>query len=142
MSRSIRRVLQFGPYSLDPENRILSRQGVAIRLPGKAFDLLALLAENKGHLLDKDELLERLWPGTFVEEGNLAQHVSTLRRALDDYGGNSQRYIETVPRRGYRFVAEVCEADPNAGPDTLPAAGNRYRRFHLGAASTSPARRM
>src|SRR5229473_789997 len=127
MSHPIKRALQFGPYSLDPDNRILSRQGVAIHLPGKAFDLLALLAENQGRLLDKDELLEKLWPGTFVEEGNLAQHISTLRRALEGQGGkNGQTFIETVPRRGYRFIAEVCESKPlpdGSDVEPTPAPG-------------------
>ena len=73
----------------------------------KAFDLLTLLVARSGHLLSKDELIEKLWPGTFVEEANLAYNVSAIRKALGD-GSETERYIETVPRRGYRFVGPVA----------------------------------
>jgi TolB-like protein/DNA-binding winged helix-turn-helix (wHTH) protein/Tfp pilus assembly protein PilF len=104
---------EFGPFRLDPAERSLLRDGKAVPLTPKAFELLVLLVENRGHLLKKDELIERVWPNTFVEEANLAQNVSALRKVLDDKNGGAQ-YIETVPKGGYRFTATV-------GDHTLPA---------------------
>jgi len=102
-----------------------------VRLPPKAFDALVLLVENAGHLLEKEELLRKVWPGTFVEESNLTQHISILRKALQDGEGGFQ-YIETVPRRGYRFIAEVRElsgiaTDTGFLPDSTPSR-HRFRR--------------
>ena len=96
----------FGPFVLNPGERLLLRDGRVVPLTPKAFDLLALLVANAGHLLSKEELIEKLWPGTFVEEANLAYNVSTIRKAFGD-GSDTDRYIETVPRRGYRFVGPM-----------------------------------
>jgi DNA-binding winged helix-turn-helix (wHTH) protein len=74
----------------------------------KEFAVLLALVENHGHVLTKDELLKGVWPGQFVEEGNLNRHISTLRRVLGETPGEPQ-YVETVPKIGYRFVAEVRE---------------------------------
>jgi TolB-like protein len=79
-----------------------------VPLTPKAFELLVLLVENRGHLLKKDELIERVWPNTFVEEANLAQNISALRKALDDKNGGAQ-YIETVAKGGYHFTAAVVD---------------------------------
>jgi Tol biopolymer transport system component/DNA-binding winged helix-turn-helix (wHTH) protein len=79
-----------------------------VALTPKCFDLLVVLIENSGHLLEKDELLERLWPGQIVEEANLSFNISSLRKALGE-GHNGQRFIETVPKKGFRFVAQVEE---------------------------------
>jgi len=111
---------EFGPFRLDPAERLLLRDGKAVPLTPKAFELLVLLVENRGHLLKKDELIERVWPNTFVEEANLAQNVSALRKALDDKNGGAQ-YIETVPKGGYRFTAAVVDHTPAAGVES-PAA--------------------
>jgi TolB-like protein/DNA-binding winged helix-turn-helix (wHTH) protein/Tfp pilus assembly protein PilF len=97
---------EFGPFRLDPVERLLLRNNQTIPLAPKAFETLVLLVENSGHLLTKDELMKRLWPGTFVEEANLAQNISAIRRALDGINGGEQ-YIETVPKGGYRFTAET-----------------------------------
>src|SRR5580658_5365973 len=110
MSLEPKAVFEFGLFRLNPAERLLLRGQTPVRLPPKAFDALLLLVENPGHLLEKEELLRKVWPGTFVEESNLAQHISILRKALQD-GEGGFRYIETVPRRGYRFVAEVRELD-------------------------------
>jgi len=99
-------IFEFGPFRLNPAERLLLRHQVRVRLPPKAFDALVVLVENRGHLLEKDELLRKVWPGTFVEESNLAQHISVLRKTLQD-GEDGSHYIETVPTRGYRFIAEV-----------------------------------
>jgi TolB-like protein/DNA-binding winged helix-turn-helix (wHTH) protein/tetratricopeptide (TPR) repeat protein len=100
---------EFGCFQLNPAERLLLRDQAPVHLPPKAFDALLVLVENRGRLLGKDELLTQVWPGTFVEEANLAQHISILRKALRDGEGGVQ-YIETVPRHGYRFIAEVREA--------------------------------
>jgi DNA-binding winged helix-turn-helix (wHTH) protein len=97
---------EFGPFQLNAKERLLLRNGEVVSLPPKTTDLLVVLVENRGHLLEKDQLMKRLWPDSFVEEANLSHHVFTLRKALSD-GENGATYIETVPRRGYRFVADV-----------------------------------
>ncbi|MGH9846453.1 MAG: tetratricopeptide repeat protein, partial [Blastocatellia bacterium] len=98
----------FGPFRLDVAERMFVRDGEAIPLQPKAFDLLLVLVEHHGHLLEKDELLKAVWPDTIVEEVNLANNISILRKALGE-GSDGQQFIETVPRRGYRFVAPVLE---------------------------------
>src|SRR5262249_30748221 len=101
---------EFGPFRLVPEERQLLREGESVTLPPKAFDLLLVLVRSNGHVLKKDDLLKNLWPDAFVEENNLNQHISVLRKALRD-GTNSGRYIETVPKIGYRFTGDVRATD-------------------------------
>jgi DNA-binding winged helix-turn-helix (wHTH) protein/tetratricopeptide (TPR) repeat protein len=95
---------EFGPYRLDARKRVLWRGGELVRLPPKAVDILLALLEQHGDLVSKDELLRRVWPDTFVEEANLSVNVSALRKALGEQA-DGQPWIETVPRRGYRFAA-------------------------------------
>jgi TolB-like protein/DNA-binding winged helix-turn-helix (wHTH) protein/Flp pilus assembly protein TadD len=103
---------QFGPYRLDPSERQLLRGEEVVTLPAKAFDTLVLLVRNSGHLMEKDELLRTLWPDSFVEEGSLSNNIFVLRKAL----GEDPQYIETVPKRGYRFVGAVrCLPDEERG---------------------------
>jgi pimeloyl-ACP methyl ester carboxylesterase len=97
---------QFGPFRLDVGERRLLREGRAVPLRLKVFDTLCVLAEHSGRLLTKHELMQRIWPDTVVEENNLNHNISTLRRALGERV-TGPRYIETVPRIGYRFVAAV-----------------------------------
>lgn len=115
---------EFGPYRLDVGNRVLKRSGETIALTPKATEMLVLLVTKAGQLVEKDELLKEVWPDTFVEEANLTQNVFALRRALGD-ARSGPRYIETVTRRGYRFIAPVriIAADENG---TVNAHG-----FHL-----------
>src|SRR4030095_8259362 len=108
MSHENNHFYEFGPFRLDATERLLLRAGETVALTPKAFDLLLVLVEHRGHLLEKNELLKLVWPDTFVEEANLSYNISLIRKALS-YGRNRQRYIETVPRRGYRFVAPVRE---------------------------------
>jgi TolB-like protein/DNA-binding winged helix-turn-helix (wHTH) protein/Tfp pilus assembly protein PilF len=96
----------FGPFVLDPIERALWRDGRPISLPLKAFETLLALVEQPGHVLEKAELLSRIWPDTFVGEATLAQNIFTLRKALS-YSHEDHQYIETVPKRGYRFMASV-----------------------------------
>jgi DNA-binding winged helix-turn-helix (wHTH) protein len=117
---------EFGPFRLDAAQRLLTRNGEAVTLPPKTFDLLALLAENKGRVLSKRELMQALWPDVFVEEANLSFQISALRKAL----GDSMAWIETLPKHGYRFTAPVTLADngePLALLSEVPLAAARRR---------------
>lgn len=96
---------RFGPFRLLPEQRRLEREGTAVPLTPKAFDLLVVLVRHRARALSKDELLELVWSRASIEEGNLAQQVLLLRRALADAG----ECVATVPRHGYHFVAPVFE---------------------------------
>ena len=106
MNQPIQPRYGFGEFCLEIAERRLLRSGVEVPLPPKVFDTLALLVENPGHLIEKDEFMKRLWPDTFVGDDALARNISILRRTLGK-SGDSQEMIETVPTRGYRFVAEV-----------------------------------
>jgi DNA-binding winged helix-turn-helix (wHTH) protein/TolB-like protein/Tfp pilus assembly protein PilF len=99
---------EFGEFRIDVGNRLLLRDREVIPLTPKAFDLLLVLVESASHVLNKEELMKQVWPDSFVEEANLSHHVFTLRKALgEDKTGT--KFIETIPRRGYRFVASVTE---------------------------------
>ena len=99
-------IYEFGKFVLDPREKTLLMDGQPIHLPAKEFDTLLLLVENNGRALSKEEMLETIWPGIFVEENNLAKYVSRLRKLLNPSGEIS---IETLPKHGYRFSAEVSE---------------------------------
>src|SRR6266481_3430535 len=104
----------FGSYRLDSVERVLRRDGQPVTLPPKDLETLLVLVERAGHIVEKEELLEKVWPGVFVEEGNLARHVFNLRQVLGD-SPDGRKYIETIPKRGYRFVAAVhAESEPAA----------------------------
>jgi TolB-like protein/Tfp pilus assembly protein PilF len=102
---------EFGPFRLDSAERRLIRNGEPVALAPKVLDTLLALVESSGRLLPKDELISGLWPDTFVEEATLARNISDLRRALGESSG-ADKYIETVPKSGYRFVAEVRLVEP------------------------------
>src|SRR5687767_14343310 len=110
MSQQNKHFYEFGSFRLDPLKRRLSRDGEPLRLTPKAFDLLLVLVEERGRTVEKDELLEKVWAGTVVEENNLNQNITALRKSLGDSRQDSQ-YIATVPGVGYRFVAEVKKVD-------------------------------
>ncbi|HEX8773911.1 MAG TPA: winged helix-turn-helix domain-containing protein [Pyrinomonadaceae bacterium] len=99
---------EFGEFRLDAAERCLLRAGEPVALTPKAFDTLLLLVSRSGHIVEKDELLKEVWPDAFVEEATVAQNIFTLRKALGQ-GQSGNRFIETVPKRGYRFVASVRE---------------------------------
>ncbi|MGH9616047.1 MAG: winged helix-turn-helix domain-containing protein [Acidobacteriaceae bacterium] len=129
----------FGPFRLDGSRRILYRDDRLVRLSPKAADVLVVLIENHGQIVEKDELMKAVWPDTFVEETNLAVHVSQLRKSLGDEGG--ALYIETIPRRGYRFMGQVTRLSSlmngsgatTAEANTLlpPSAGSERRKRWL-----------
>jgi DNA-binding winged helix-turn-helix (wHTH) protein/tetratricopeptide (TPR) repeat protein len=105
---------EFGPYRLEVAQRVLTRTGETIALTPKATEILILLVTNAGQLVEKDELLKEVWPDSFVEDSNLTQNIFQLRRTLGDERAEP-KYIETVARRGYRFIANVRTVHAGAG---------------------------
>ena len=107
MSEHLPPSYEFGPFQLDPEWPRLLRDGQTIPVTPKALEVLLVLVKAGGQTVHKEQLIREVWPDTFIEEGNLSVHIFALRKALGEHGGQS--YIETVPRRGYRFSAPVRE---------------------------------
>jgi eukaryotic-like serine/threonine-protein kinase len=121
MSSEQRRLYEFGPFLLDPGQRRLSKDRTLIQVAPKGMDILIFLVEHKGEVVTKDDLIQSVWPNTFVEEANLSQNVFLLRKALGEKA-QENRYIATVPGRGYRFVASVREtAETDAGKKEVAA---------------------
>lgn len=133
-----REVYRFGPFTLDAAERRLTKEGRVIPLAPKAHDLLVALVRDAGHLVSKSDLLARVWSDSFVEEGILAVHISTLRKTLDD-NSRTPWCIETVAGTGYRFIAgidgSVSQTSPSPAPDDYELVGRG--RFHLLSASRS-----
>src|ERR1051325_11801581 len=119
MSAERKPLYEFGKFRCDPGDHLLLCEGTPISLAPKAFEILVVLIESNGRLLTKEELMQKVWPGTFVEEANLTINISALRKVLGDTTGN-QQFIETVPKRGYRFLATVKVT----GDDGTPTSQN------------------
>jgi len=119
------KAFEFGDFRLDPGDCTLRCGGEPVALTPKAFDLLLLLIENRGRLIEKETLMKRLWPDAFVDEANLANNISLLRKAL----GDCANMIQTVPRRGYRFVGDVRE-EGAPQPEEVPRS---WRPFAIAA---------
>ncbi len=118
----------FGPFRVDTRERVLLRDGQPVALTPKAFDTLLVLVRQSGHVVEKDQPMKAVWPETFVEEANLTQNIFALRRVLGEKV-DGPKYIETVPRRGYRFVARVREfIDATAAPPESTATAHVYNR--------------
>src|SRR5688500_5565566 len=100
---------EFARFRLLPAERLLLRDENPVQLPPKVFDTLLVLVENGGHLVKKDELLDKIWSDAFVEEATLARNISILRKVLGESG--ERKFIETVPKRGYRFIEPVRRLD-------------------------------
>lgn len=141
MGNDLSHFYEFGPFCVDLRERTLFRQGKAVALPPKTFDMLLVLIENRGRILSRSDLLTRVWPDAAVEEANLSHHVFALRKVLGD-DKQEPRYIETVPRRGYRFTAAVSEPDDEEVPaekdgmlesGRLRAFGERTGKWAVGA---------
>jgi DNA-binding winged helix-turn-helix (wHTH) protein/Tol biopolymer transport system component len=129
---------EFGPFTVQPAERLLVRGGRPVSLTPKAFDLLTHLVDRPGQLVGKQELMATLWPDTFVEEANLAYTMSALRKALGD-GQSGDLYIQTVPTRGYRFIAPVVRrvpvsSDPGSVAPTIRRLPRRFSVMLLAAA--------
>ncbi len=108
MSLETHHFYEFKNFRLDPAERVLLREGKPVSLTPKAYHLLQILVENHGRIVEKDKLMSEIWADSFVEEGNLTVSAMLLRKALAD-NANSPTFIETIPRRGYRFIAEVAD---------------------------------
>lgn len=121
MSKHGQRIYEFGPFRLDTDSYALLRDGRPVTLTRKAVEMLIVLVEHRGEVLEKDALLKRLWPDTTVEGSNLTQNIYMIRQALGE-AAQQQTYIETVPKRGYRFTAPVTEVSPN-GNAPQPSGG-------------------
>jgi TolB-like protein/DNA-binding winged helix-turn-helix (wHTH) protein/Tfp pilus assembly protein PilF len=118
-SLKAKHIYEFGAYRLDSEEKVLVCQGQAVPIPPKDIETLIVLVERAGHIVGKDELLEKVWPGVFIEENNLARRIFNLRQVLGE-GPDGRKYIETVAKRGYRFVGSVRER--GEGADSLASA--------------------
>src|SRR5215813_6672921 len=119
MSLALRHLYKFDAFVVDVDERVLFRDGRMVPLTPKVFETLLLLVRNHGSIVTKEKMLDTLWPDVFVEESNVTFNITMLRKALGDTKRSSV-YIETVPRRGYRFktqVREILEEDPSVGPD-------------------------
>lgn len=144
MNQPTKHFYEFGPFRLDAVERLLLRNGEEMSLTPKVFDLLLVLVENSGHIFEKGELMKAIWPDAVVEETNLTRNISTLRKALGE-SQDTHQYIETIPWRGYRFLAPVREVANNntetaitttPSPSVLNEAGERAARSEeAGAAS-------
>jgi pimeloyl-ACP methyl ester carboxylesterase/DNA-binding winged helix-turn-helix (wHTH) protein len=123
MRKQPKRFYVFGVFRIDVNDRVLLGEKGAMPLTPKAFDTLLFLVENSGRVLGREEIMTGVWPDSFVEENNLAQNISALRKAL---GPEGNKFIETIPKRGYRFVADVSEKW-EAGPDLIVRERTRAR---------------
>jgi DNA-binding winged helix-turn-helix (wHTH) protein len=138
MSLAIGHCYQFGEFTVDCDQKVLLRNGSPLPLAPKVFDTLFILISNNGRLVEKDELIKQLWPNTFVEESNLTFNIQQVRKILGD-NAREPRFIETVARRGYRFIAHVQEGTaPSVSTDevrdanrevSLPRPGRSYLFF-------------
>jgi DNA-binding winged helix-turn-helix (wHTH) protein len=127
VSAAERGAFTFGPFLLDPLRRCLTRQGEPVKLTPTRFDTLLYLVANAGRLVEKDELLAAVWPGRSVEEANLTQTISTVRRALQEVEPGAEHYIATAPGRGYRFAEAVRRIEPSPRPPAANEPAPRAR---------------
>src|ERR1700751_847532 len=123
----------FGPFRFLPAQQILLEGGAPVRIGSRALEILTALVEHAGELVSRGDLIARDWPNTFVEEANLNVHIGALRRALGE-GQPGNRYVATVPGRGYRFVAPVNLSESRVQP--IPRADAAMPAHNLPAAST------
>jgi len=118
-------IYEFGPFRLQPEEHLLAREGDPVPITPKAFDLLVLLVRNQGRLVTKEQIMEAIWPASFVEEANITVLISSLRKALGEKE-TEDPYIKTVPKKGYRFTAPV-KTETAAEPEPPHAAPPSFR---------------
>jgi DNA-binding winged helix-turn-helix (wHTH) protein/TolB-like protein len=132
-------IYAFGPFRYDAEQRLLLRGGEVVPLVPKALDTLHVLLERRGQVVEKSELMKLVWPDTNVEDVGLARNISLLRKALEDES-DQHPFIETIPRRGYRFAAKVSTAGPRPrrtlrwlilGAGVLAAGALVYYQFYV-----------
>jgi len=114
MSSFVKHLYRFGDFSLDANQKVLLREGKPVLLAPKVLETLLILVQNGGRIIEKEDLMTRLWPDTYVEESNLTYTIVQLRKTLGD-DARHPRYVETIPKRGYRFIVEVEEAPSDMG---------------------------
>src|SRR5437762_9802350 len=117
MSLAINHFYKFGEFIVDGDQKVLLRNDSPLPLAPKVFDTLLILVDSGGRIVEKEQLMNRLWPDSFVEESNLTFNIQQLRKALGD-SARQPRFIETVARRGYRFIAEVNGNSPDIAVKT------------------------
>ena len=139
MSLETQLLYEFGKFRCIPREHLLLCEGKPVSLSPKSFEILVALIQSNGRLLTKDELMRQVWPDSFVEEANLTVNISALRKALGEVLGG-QQYIETVPKRGYRFVAAVHEFmdDGKSSPVVSAAAVQPSREAPSPANQNTP----
>ncbi len=133
-SQALKHFYEFGPFRLDLEEKLLSHDGETVALAPKVFETLVLLIENKGRVVKKEEMMKTLWPDRHVEESNLTQNIFVLRKIFSEGTGKDQ-YIETIPKRGYRFIGtvkelqeEVKQAEEESVPTEEPESERQQER--------------
>ena len=119
---------EFGRFRFDPDNHLLASEGNPVSLTPKAFEILLILVQNGARLTTKEELMRKVWPDSFVEEANLTVNISALRKLLGETP-NGQQYIETVPKRGYRFAVPVMELQNKTPTSDVPSPFPVAREF-------------
>src|ERR1035438_9117300 len=136
-----RKYFRFGNFRLYPTESLLLQDGNPVSLAPKAFEILLYLVQNSGHLVKRDELMQAVWPDSFVEETNLTVNISFLRKLLGG-AADGQTYIATIPRKGYRFQAEVEECDDasDAAPtvEATPSISNVEQDYRVVASPSVP----
>lgn len=128
-------IYKFGSFRLDTRERVLESDGLPVSVTPKALDVLVVLVENRGRIVEKDDLIRQVWPDTFVEDNNLAFNISVLRKLFGE-SSVSPRYIETVPRRGYRFVAHEVQQEDAEEKRPVPDPKPIPRTFRLWSTRT------
>src|SRR2546422_3349263 len=132
MSLAIKHFCRFGDFTVDTDQKVLLRQGKPLPLTPKVFDTLLILVENCGRIVAKEQLMNRLWPDSFVEEANLTSNIQHLRKSLGD-DARQPHFIETVAKRGYRFIAPVAaeqqSGSVNGGDSNGDAKSSRITTF-------------
>ena len=123
------KIYEFADFRLDPAENLLLRNGEAISMKPKAFSALVLLVENHGNLVEKSELMNRIWGDSFVEESAVSKCIWSIRAALGD-GSKDQKFIQTVPKRGYRFVSEVAISQSKNGDHAIEASAGAFDHEH------------
>ena len=131
MFKQPRHIFEFGRFRLDRSERFLFQDGAAVPLSPRLFDTLLVLVENRGHVVQKNDLMQKVWNDVAVEENNLTQSISALRKILGD-NLDGPKFIETIPKRGYRFVAPVKEVSEEETGSDRPSVTNLSEEEHLG----------
>jgi DNA-binding winged helix-turn-helix (wHTH) protein len=151
MAQSDRTIYEFGRFRLDPAENLLLKDGEPISLKPKVFSILVLLVEQRGRLVEKTELMDEVWGDSFVEEAAISKCIWNVRAALED--SEKKQFIQTIPKRGYRFIADVAETqvDVDNGsrqtvrskPEALKRAADRIYQptahFDIGSGVVDPA---